>query len=60
MISQHYSKHPIKDFYLACQGVPTFASNTKIHDDKGRGRPGDGQLRREQDQSQTAPVGTWD
>lgn len=52
-------KHPIKDVYLACQGVATFASNTESQDDQGRGRPGDGQLRREQDQLQTAPVGTW-
>ena len=53
------SKHPIKDVYLGCWGVATFASNTKSHDDKGRGRPGDCQLRREQDHLQTAPVGTW-
>ena len=53
-------KHPIKDVYLGCWGVATFASNTKSHDDKGRGRPGDCLLRREQDQLQTAPVGTWD
>ena len=32
-------KHPIKDVYLGCWGVATFASNTKSHDDKGRGRP---------------------
>ena len=49
-------KHPIKDDYLGCWGVATFASNTKSHDDKGRGRPGDCLLRREQDQLQTAPV----
>ena len=48
-------KHPIKDDYLGCWGVATFASNTKSHDDKGRGRPGDCLLRREQDQLQTAP-----
>ena len=53
-------KHPIKDVYLSRWGVATFASNTKSHDDKGRGRPGDCLLRREQDQLQTAPVGTWD
>ena len=52
-------KHPINDIHQACQGVPTFASNTESHDDKGRGRPGDYLLRREQDQLQTAPVGTW-
>ena len=34
-------KHPIKDVYLGCQGVATFASNTKSHNDKRRGRPGD-------------------
>ena len=49
-------KHPIKDDYPGCWGVATFASNTKSHDDKGRGRPGDCLLRREQDQLQTAPV----
>ena len=49
-------KHPIKDVYQDCWGVATFASNTKSHDDKGRGRPGDCLLRREQDQLQTAPV----
>ena len=53
-------KHPIKDDYLGCWGVATFASNTKSHDDKGRGRPGDCLLRREPDQLQTASVGTWD
>ena len=42
-------KHPIKDDYLGCWGVATFASNTKSHDDKGRGGPGDCLLRREQD-----------
>lgn len=54
------SKHPINDVYQDCYGVATFASNTKSHDDKGRGRSGDCLLRREQDQLQTAPVGTWD
>ena len=49
-------KHPIKDVYLGCWGVATFASNTKSHDDKGRGRPGDCLLQREQDQLQTASV----
>ena len=39
-------KHPIKDDYLGCWGVATFASNTKSHDDKGRGGPGDCLLRR--------------
>ena len=53
-------KHPINDVYQDCYGVATFASNTKSHDDKGRGRSGDCLLRREQDQLQTAPVGTWD
>lgn len=52
-------KHPINDVYQDCYGVATFASNTKSHDDKGRGRSGDCLLRREQDQLQTAPVGTW-
>ena len=55
-----YRKHPINAVYHGYQGVATFASNTKSHDDKGRDRPGDCLLRREQDQSQTAPVGTWD
>ncbi len=58
--SPNGSKPPINDVCHACQGVATFASNTKSHDDKGRGRPGDCLLRREQDQFQTAPVGTWD
>ena len=49
-------KHPIKDDYPGCWGVATFASNTKSHDDKGRGRPGDCLLRRAQDQLPTAPV----
>lgn len=53
-------KHPINDVYQDCYGVATFASNTKSHDDKGRGRSGDCLLRREQDQLQTALVGTWD
>ena len=53
---EYISKHPIKDDYPGCWGVATFASNTKSHDDKGRGRPGDCLLRREQDQLQTAPV----
>ena len=53
-------KHPIKDVYLCCWGIATFASNTKSHDDKGRGRQSDCLLRREQDQLQTVPVGTWD
>ena len=54
--SKFIRKHPNKDVYLGCWGVVTFASNTKSHDDKGRGRPGDCLLRREQDQLQTAPV----
>ena len=41
---------PINDDYLACWVVTTFASKTKSHDDKGRGRSGDCLLRREQDQ----------
>ena len=53
-------KHPINDVYQDCYGVATFASNTKSHDDKVRGRSGDCLLRREQDQLQTASVGTWD
>ena len=56
IVKMHDSKHPIKDVYLGCWGVATFASNTKSHDDKGRGRPGDCRLPREQDQLQTAPV----
>ena len=55
-IMDYVCKHPIKDDYPGCWGVSTFASNTKSHDDKGRGRPGDCLLRREQDQLQTAPV----
>ena len=56
LTTMSYRKHPIKDDYPGCWGVATFASNTKSHDDKGRGRPGDCLLRREQDQLQTAPV----
>lgn len=55
-VIKNTGKHPIKDDYPGCWGVATFASNTKSHDDKGRGRPGDCLLRREQDQLQTAPV----
>ena len=32
VVSSH-GKHPIKDDYLGCWGVATFASNTKSHDD---------------------------
>ena len=36
--SPNGSKPPINDVFHGGWGVATFASNTKSHDDKGRGR----------------------
>ena len=37
-LSSQICKPSINDVYHSYQGVATFASNTKSHDDKGRGR----------------------